>query len=148
MVWLAFFPNAPYIVTDFVHLEHRPPVPFWYDLILLFSAAFTGLFLGLFSLFEIQTALKKWISPKMAFLFTLPALLLCGFGVWLGRFQRYNSWDIVSDPLGLARDLFQIFTNRADAFSAIKITLLLAGLMMFGYLVLLAMMGGNSRQTK
>ena len=42
-VWLLFLPNAPYLLTDFVHLRHRPPVPFWYDLAVILSCAGTGL---------------------------------------------------------------------------------------------------------
>src|SRR5262245_13804939 len=40
-VWLLFLPNAPYLVTDLVHLQPRPGVPFWYDVILLSTFAWT-----------------------------------------------------------------------------------------------------------
>lgn len=143
MVWLLFFPNAPYILTDFLHFKSRPPVPVWLDLMLLFSAAFTGLMLGLFSLFEIQTSLRRWISARASFVFTLPAIVLCGFGIWLGRFYRFNSWDVVSNPSALFRGLFKIFTTRADLVFAFKITACFSGLLLLGYLILLAAFDPN-----
>lgn len=146
MFWLAFFPNAPYILTDFVHFKSRPPVPVWLDLMLLFSSAFTGLMLGLFSLFEIQMGLRRWISARWAFFFTLPAIVLCGFGIWLGRFYRFNSWDVVSNPSGLFRGLFKIFTTPSDLVFALKITGCFSGLLLLGYLILLAAVSENSSQ--
>ena len=46
VVWLVFLPNAPYIITDFVHLTTHPRIPFWYDTALFVSCAGTGLLLG------------------------------------------------------------------------------------------------------
>src|SRR5687767_1528841 len=46
-LWLLFLPNAPYLITDIIHLQRYPSVPLWYDLILLVAAAWTGSFLGL-----------------------------------------------------------------------------------------------------
>ena len=140
VVWLTFFPNAPYIVTDLVHLRERPPVPFWFDLVLLFSSAFTGLMLGLVSLFEIQNALKRWFSVQTVWLATLPIIALCAFGVWLGRFQRWNSWDIVTNPTGLLRDLLHTATHRHELFHALGITALLTVFLLLGYSMLAAMM--------
>jgi uncharacterized membrane protein len=54
LVWLIFLPNAPYIITDFVHLTPRPGIPFWYDTALLVSCAGTGLLLGYTSIADVQ----------------------------------------------------------------------------------------------
>ena len=48
--WLLFLPNAPYLITDLIHLRPWPNVPHWYDAIMFFTAATTGLFLGFTSL--------------------------------------------------------------------------------------------------
>lgn len=146
VLWLAFFPNAPYIVTDLVHLRERPPVPFWLDLVLLFSSAFTGLMLGLVSLFEVQTGLKRWFSARTVWLISLPIIALCAFGVWLGRFQRWNSWDIVTNPGGLLRDLLHTATHRHELFHAAGITALLTLFLLLGHTMLSAMMRGEGER--
>src|SRR5581483_11323407 len=51
VLWLLFLPNAPYLITDIIHLKPHPGVPLWYDLITLVTFAWTGSFLGLISLF-------------------------------------------------------------------------------------------------
>ncbi|MEO6760155.1 MAG: DUF1361 domain-containing protein, partial [Saprospiraceae bacterium] len=88
-IWLAFLPNAPYIVTDFVHFRPLAPIPLWFDLVLLFATASTGLLLGLLSLRETHWTLRRWLSPGPSWVLILGAIGLAGFGVWLGRFQRW-----------------------------------------------------------
>lgn len=98
-LWLVFFPNAPYIITDFLHLKPRDNFPFWYDSILLFSFAFTGLLLGIVSALLVFKKLKTIFMPWKAKGFMLSTMLLSGYGIYVGRFLRYNSWDLVTDPL-------------------------------------------------
>jgi len=102
-VWLCFLPNAPYIVTDFVHLQFRAPIPVWYDAALLAAFAVAGLVLGYASVAEVRSALADEFGERVASLVAFGSLFLCGFGVYVGRFLRWNSWDIVTDPLPLAR---------------------------------------------
>lgn len=105
-LWLLFYPNAPYIVTDLIHLRPRPPYPVWYDLSVLFSFAVTGLLLGAYSLINVQ----HWLSglwPKMARALPWVAIPLGSTGVYLGRFLRWNSWDVFTRPLYLMDDLFE-----------------------------------------
>jgi uncharacterized membrane protein len=98
LVWLVFFPNAPYIITDLLHYEERPPVPFWYDILLVISAAWNGLILGLISLLNVEIFLRRYIKPFWATCCVFVSLLLCGYGIFIGRFLRFNSWDVVADP--------------------------------------------------
>ena len=141
LCWLAFFPNAPYIVTDLIHLKHRPPVPFWYDLATLFSGALTGLMLGLFSLYEADRALQQAaIYQRRRRLFTLCIGLLCGFGIWLGRYQRFNSWDIVTRPFELLGNIIESLATRAVFMQAMGVTLLFSALVLTGYALLSAML--------
>jgi len=141
--WLAFLPNAPYIITDFVHFRHLPPVPLWYDLALLFAAACTGLTLGLLSLYEVHLVLNRWVSKTFATALILGAIGLSGFGVWLGRFQRWNSWDILTRPSTLLRDIAETFTTRHELIHAAGISVLLSGILLVGYGLLAVMLGGR-----
>jgi len=100
-LWLLFLPNAPYILTDLVHLSPRPPIPEWYDLVLLLSCAQTGLVLGYVSLVQVQSVVQSRLNATAGWIVALGSLLLCGYGIYLGRFQRWNSWAVVDDPAGL-----------------------------------------------
>lgn len=143
LVWLAFLPNAPYIITDFVHFRHLPPVPFWFDLTLFFATACLGLILGLLSMYEVHQILKRWFSDVFAAFLILFFMGLCGFGVWLGRFQRWNSWDIVTRPEALFRDIAETFTTRHELIHATGISVLLSCVLLVGYGLLVVMLDGR-----
>lgn len=146
-LWLFFLPNAPYIITDFIHLQHRPPVPVWYDMIMLFAFASTGLLLGLLSLHEVQRALRREFSMLFSQALVLLSIGLSGFGVWLGRFQRWNSWDILTNPDGLLRDILLTLTQRGELIKAAGVSGLIAGMLLVGYSVLLVLLStGPQRQ--
>ena len=97
-VWLLFFPNAPYLVSDLVHLRGRGAVPGWYDAVLLMSCAWNGLLLGLLSLHDAQGLIARMAGRWWGRAFAAGAILASGFGVYLGRFSRWNSWDVVTHP--------------------------------------------------
>ena len=122
VVWFLFFPNAPYIVTDFVHLHPREGVPYWYDLITLMAFALTGLFLGYLSLYLMQEVVRGWLGRAASWMFALVMLGLSAFGIYLGRFVRWNSWDALLDPLstlaGAAHIANPVRNPQALAFSA------------------------------
>lgn len=98
LIWLVFFPNAPYIITDLFHYEERLPVPYWYDLVLVISSAWNGLILGIVSLMNVEKFLSRYWKPFWVTVCEFVSLLLCGYGVFIGRFLRFNSWDVVTDP--------------------------------------------------
>lgn len=100
-LWLAFLPNAPYLVTDFVHLRARPPVPLWFDIALLISCAATGLLLGYASVADVQRFIARKFGEATAWLCAASALVLSGAGIYLGRFLRWNSWDILANPIAI-----------------------------------------------
>jgi uncharacterized membrane protein len=97
-LWLLFFPNAPYIVTDFVHLYQRPPVPLWYDIGLLAAFAWSGCFLAVVSLQTMQRLVRLCCGDLLSWLFVGASIGLSGLGVYLGRFERWNSWDVLFYP--------------------------------------------------
>lgn len=96
--WLVFFPNAPYMITDLFHYEERPEVPFWYDLLLVITAAWNGLMLGMISLMNVEHFLLRHYKPFWVNIGVYVSLLLCGYGVFIGRFLRFNSWNVLTDP--------------------------------------------------
>ena len=122
VVWFLFFPNAPYIVTDIVHLHPRPPVPYWYDIIAIMAFAQTGLFIGYLSLYLMQEVVRAWIGRWTGWAFALAMMALSSFGIYLGRFLRWNSWDALLDPLDTLRNAARVVDPRINrqplAFSA------------------------------
>jgi len=101
--WLSFFPNAPYLVTDVFHFEQRPPIPYWYDLLLVISGAWNGLILGFVSLMQVEQFLAKHLKPFWIKCWSIIFITACAYGVYIGRYLRYNSWDIVTDPVDLLK---------------------------------------------
>jgi uncharacterized membrane protein len=134
--WLLFLPNAPYILTDLVHLKVRHGVPFWYDLMLILSFGFTGVLLGWISLLNVQQQLQHWIRPAYTWLLVALTSLACGFGIYLGRVLRYNSWDILSDPYPLLRDVAAPLLHPRAHVATIGSSLAFAGFLFLGYLLL------------
>ncbi len=101
--WLIFFPNAPYILTDFQHLaNHWQDAPVWYDVMMLIWFAFTGLMLGMVSLFLMQEIMRREFGRWVGWAFVVLVTGLSSAGVYMGRFLRWNSWDILNNPTSVA----------------------------------------------
>ena len=102
-LWLIFFPNAPYILTDFQHLAYSSSeLPVWYDVMMLIWFAFTGLLLGIVSLFLMQEIIRREFGHWVGWAFVAAVAGLSSAGVYMGRFLHWNSWDILRDPTGIA----------------------------------------------
>jgi uncharacterized membrane protein len=114
LIWLLFFPNAPYIFTDLLHMSNARAYTAWFDLVLILSYAWAGIMLGLLSLLDIETILKKKLSSWSVNIITSFLLFLASFGVYLGRFLRWNSWDIIQEPLTLLTDISTRLLNPLD----------------------------------
>jgi uncharacterized membrane protein len=117
-VWLLFIPNAFYIITDLFHLDMNEDVPLWYDLALLLSFAWGGLLCGILSVRQMEKLFEKNFNKKFDLLFILPVMTLNGFGVYIGRYLRFNSWDVLTSPFQLINDIVYLFIhpirNRFD----------------------------------
>jgi len=103
-VWLLFLPNSLYIITDLKHFRERSPVPEWFDCLLLFSFSTIALLFGLLSFYHMNQVLKKYVSKTVQHLVLIFISFISGFGVYLGREERWNSWDIVTNPFSLLSD--------------------------------------------
>ena len=125
VVWLLFIPNSFYILTDLYHLAdgHRNSrVPEWYDLILILSFAWNGLLLGVLSTRQVEKLLAPDASFMGRWVFLYPIMWLNALGVYIGRDLRYNSWDIVANPVALTRDIITRIVHplrHQDAWSMI-----------------------------
>ncbi len=126
--WLIFFPNALYIVTDLIHLQMVTSVPKWYDAVLLFASSVTGLMMAFISLLRVESLLRHKFSDRIVHASIIAILFLGSFGVYLGRFLRWNSWDIISNPFGLIVSISQRFISPFHHLQTWGITFLLTTL--------------------
>jgi uncharacterized membrane protein len=98
VLWLLFFPNAPYLLTDFIHLHESPTTPLWYDGLMLSAFAWTALLLGFVSLYVMQALWRRAAGPVAAWTGVVAVLALASVGVYMGRFIGFNSWDALLHP--------------------------------------------------
>ena len=136
VLWLLFFPNAPYIATDFVHLRHDPQAPFWYDAVTIAAFAWMGVLLGFASLYLMQTVVRQWRGAVAGWIFAFGAIALGSLGIYLGRFLRLNSWDAVEHPSVLPRILHAVARDPFAYQEAIAVTIVFTVALSFAYFLL------------
>ena len=110
IVWFLFFPNAPYLVTDVIHIASGSPA-LWYDSLLFFFYGWIGLFLGIVSLLRVHEYLKLHLNYILSEISIFCICFISSLGIYLGRFERWNSWDVFLNPLVLIRRLFNLSIN-------------------------------------
>jgi uncharacterized membrane protein len=133
--WLLFFPNSPYLVTDLIHLREQPPTPLWFDALILVSAAVAGLLAGFVSLHLVQLAITSRWGRAWGWVVAITVLGLSGFGVYLGRFARYNTWDVLTRPRSLLYDVGAA-VSPTDNSRAVVVTALFSSFLMVTYATL------------
>lgn len=119
VLWFVFYPNAPYLLTDLIHLEtgryiimknreyvYNPSPELWLDFFMITTAVLTGVLLGYFSLRFIHSIFEKK-SKTLGWLFVAFVSFASGYGIYLGRFERWNSWGIFQNPGVLVKDVFE-----------------------------------------
>lgn len=115
-IWFIFFPNSTYLVTEFHHLrDDAHETPFWFDTIVILSLALCGLMLGSFSLLLVHQMLQFYIPGAYAWIIFIIYVFLSNIGIYIGRFLRFNSWDIFTNPRGLGSNLLAIFRDKEKA---------------------------------
>ena len=137
--WLLFFPNAPYIFTDLIHLHTRIFGQFWIDLATVLTCALTGLVLGFLSLYLMQSIVSQMFGKRTGWLFILAATAMGSFGIYLGRFWRFNSWDVVAKPAQLYHGLGSMTSRSLLDPTTIAFPLLFAAFLLSAYLMLYAL---------
>lgn len=128
---ILFLPNSPYMITDLFHLRQRAEMPFWYDTMLIFSMAVSGLVLFYAALFNIRALLMRWLSGFWAELLVSLISFACAFGIYLGRYLRFNSWDLVYNPDSLLEGI----ADNLSKTRSVGVTLLYGAFLLVGYWV-------------
>jgi len=132
-IWLLFLPNAPYILTDMWHLRYNEPHIFWLDILLISAFAINGMILFYFSMNDMKTVLLQNLSKLNTKLIITFVFFLSAFGVYLGRFLRYNSWEILSNPKTLIMDITAILTQPKAHVEPWLFTLVFGAFFTIGY---------------
>jgi len=111
IIWILFIPNTFYIITDLFHLSYKNLAPVWYDFMLIFTFAWAGIMLGFTSIKDFEIILYEKVNKKIVPIFITLILFLISFGIYLGRFLRWNSWNIINEPANLFYDITHRITN-------------------------------------
>ncbi len=132
---LLFIPNASYLITDFVHFRQGLRINLWFDLVLFFTYAFTGLMLMMYTIDILAQSISSRISARMAQIFQFSIFPIIGCGIYVGRIERWNSWDVFVHPFSFISDMVQIvFSPQITEF--ISFSMLFGGFCAMFYLFL------------
>ncbi|MBN1150973.1 DUF1361 domain-containing protein [candidate division WOR-3 bacterium] len=123
-VWLLFFPNAPYMVTDFIHFRNSGTFLVWYDLVIYLIFILTGFFIGFVSLYIVKKTIDQIFNQYASFVCMFIAMFLGSYAIYIGRFVRHNSWDAILNPFGIIMSFLSNINIQSVVFSAIFSALL------------------------
>ena len=121
--WLIFFPNAPYIITDLFHLRVIKNMPVWYDTLMILSYAWTGMLFGFLSLWDIEQILERKLPVALVTCISVFLLFVGSFGIYIGRFLRWNTWDIFTRTSEVLTDISDRFTSPFEHLTTWGVTL-------------------------
>ncbi len=133
IIWFIFLPNAPYVVTDFIHLGRIHAVPVMFDIFLLFASAGVSLLMGLYSISHMEKMLLLKFSKKITNITIAIVILFTSFGVYLGRYFRFNSWDFFISHNSLMESIWKIFTESNNYANVYGYTLLFFAFIYISY---------------
>ena len=136
IAWLLFIPNSFYIITDLFHLSVYYGTPLWFDVALIFSFAWNGMLLGVLSMRQMERIVHARFRLKNELYFIAPLMFLNALGIFIGRFLRFNSWDVVTNPFSLFIDIADVLLNSSNYVMAWGMIGCYAALMTFMYLTL------------
>ncbi len=134
-LWLLFLPNAFYLISDFVHLRRTGEISIMYDVVLIGTYALAGMALGYTSLFMVHVRSVQRFGSRAHWIIA-GALLLSGFAIYLGRYLRWNSWDIITNPFGLLFDVSDSIINPSEHILTFTTTLLFFAFLSVMYFVI------------
>ena len=135
-LWIIFFPNSFYLITDIIHFgKGRLSAPLWYDMIMLLSYSLTGLLCGVTSLQMIEEKFSGKFNRRTILLARWGFIYVSCFGIYLGRFLRWNSWDIFVNPFALLRDVAKTIFFAPEHLWVLEFTFLAGTLLNISYYI-------------
>jgi uncharacterized membrane protein len=147
LIWLIFFPNAPYMLTDLQDLARAGGVgaPLWYDVLIVVWTSWTGMLLGVISLYLMQDIIMRMFGHITGWVFVFVISGLSSFGIYIGRFMRLNSWDILQNPAETAINILGLVIDPSMRLAAF--TLLYTFFFLFIFILLYSFSHMLSEQT-
>ena len=118
IVWLLFIPNSFYIITDLFHLGNFHNAPLWYDLAMILSCAWNGLLLGLLSVRQMEKIMVRQFGSFNEWWYVYPVMFLNALGIYIGRYLRFNTWDVITNPFNLSADIYFMISNPFENVNA------------------------------
>lgn len=134
-LWLGFLPNSFYVVTDLIHIAEVSNETLLFDSVMLFSFAVAGLLLGYAAVIPVHRALLRRVNRASAHRVIAGVFFLCGYAIYLGRYMRWNTWDVLINPIGLLSNVTDSLTNPHEGAPLLLTTALFFLLISVGYLV-------------
>ncbi|PAB60424.1 DUF1361 domain-containing protein [Anaeromicrobium sediminis] len=126
-VWLVFYPNAPYMITDLVHISKinfyksggvNTNLNIWFDFLLNLIFISVGFLVGFISLYIVHRLVERRLGKFTGWIYVLGVQFISSYGIYLGRFPRLNSWHIVTDPLSVVRSIIQTLNMETVMFTS------------------------------
>ncbi len=143
LIWLAFYPNSAYLITDMLHpfVHYKPAagmrfthdIEFWHHLLVFFSAAWVGIMLGIYSLYILHSLVSRSFGTITSWLFVSVVLALSSVGIYIGRFIRWNSWDLLTMPGIRIQELYQMLLDPVRLHHLSSFSLLIFAISIFSY---------------
>lgn len=113
-LWLLFFPNAPYMLTDLVHYDRDLGNAAWLDMMALLAAAWAALIGGMTTLRLMQNRVAGSFTPGVGHAFVLTVLFLSSIGIYMGRFLRFHSWHALLKPREVLSQTLHHFLHPSE----------------------------------
>lgn len=136
LLWLGFLPNSFYLISDFMHLNNILTSNPIYFAVLIFSFSFNGLMLGFLSLYLVHKELNKRLKNIQVFSIVSAVLLICSFAIYLGRYLRWSTWDVILNPFGVIFDVSDRIINPLTYNQTFQVTALFFVLLLSMYVVI------------
>ena len=139
LIWLLFYPNAPYMISDLIHVNIDQQAVL-YDTLIIFSLAMLSLFYGFLSLKTMHALFKERRGERIANTAIVASLLLSSLGFYMGRVLRFNSWDAFTHPFKVLKEVWENLWPIGDNLTAYVVIIMFGGIQ---YMLLVMMKDVN-----